>query len=228
VAKVQAHARSKAFAGVGRLPGTLAAGIEEYSAERVIDWRSKKTNKKKCPLWPKYKDQWHTVPPESLVKKYGDEWFKRQTRRIRRQASNHSSCCLEISKDGKVEADLRRKGELTPMAQCHEKTTCVGLVTMTGDEDAMVCRCEHSQYGSHGSYNAMIQGSGSAEYKFEEGMEKAVKTFRQRGTGGDALLIKIDHEADLLRVDEQFKGKSVEDMGEYLQEQSRPQCARPA
>ena len=74
----------------------------------------------------------------------------------------------------------------------------------------------------------MIQGSGSAEYKFEEGMEKAVKTFRQRGTGGDALLIKIDHEADLLRVDEQFKGKSVEDMGEYLQEQSRPQCARPA
>lgn len=71
----------------------------------------------------------------------------------------------------------------------------------------------------------MIQGSGQAEYKFEEGMEKAVKTFRQRGTGGDALLIKIDHEADLLRIDEQFKGKSVEDMGEYLQEQSQPQCA---
>jgi len=56
-------------------------------------------------------------------------------------------------------------------------------------------------------------------YSFEEGMEKKVKAFRQRGTGGDALIIKIDHAANELRIDEQFKGLgSAEAFAEKLDE----------
>ena len=36
-------------------------------------------------------------------------------------------------------------------------------------------------------------------------MEKKVKAFRQRGRGGDALLIKIDHDANKIVIDEQHK-----------------------
>jgi len=56
-------------------------------------------------------------------------------------------------------------------------------------------------------------------YDFEEGMEKKIKTFRQRGNGGDAFIIKIDHENNTLRIEEEFKKlESVEALAEQLDE----------
>ena len=41
-------------------------------------------------------------------------------------------------------------------------------------------------------------------------MERAIKTFRQRGTGGDALVVKIDHEQDELQLEENLRGTTVD------------------
>lgn len=42
-------------------------------------------------------------------------------------------------------------------------------------------------------------------YSFEAGMEAKVKAFRQRGTGGDAIIMRIDHEQGMLLIDEQVR-----------------------
>ena len=39
-------------------------------------------------------------------------------------------------------------------------------------------------------------------YRFEPGMEQKIKVFRQRGNGGDAIIMRIDHENGLLLIDE--------------------------
>ena len=49
-------------------------------------------------------------------------------------------------------------------------------------------------------------GSEDFSYAFEEGMEGKIKTFRQRGQGGDAMVIKIDHENNKLLIEEHRKG----------------------
>ena len=41
-------------------------------------------------------------------------------------------------------------------------------------------------------------------------MEKVIKNFRQRGTGGDALLVKIEHAQDELQIEDHVRGTSVE------------------
>ena len=56
-------------------------------------------------------------------------------------------------------------------------------------------------------------------YVLEEGMDKKLKAFRQRGQGGDALIIRIDHDANELKIDEEFKGlPSCEAFAEKLDE----------
>ena len=162
VAKVQAHARSKAFTGVGRLPGTHAAGIEEFSAERLSpsEQAIEDMNAEKCPLAPNRSDA-----TENLVKKYGVEWHTRQKERVRlfwemRKKPSFQPfqyCCLPISKDKKVESDLLRKGELQPMDKCRctrlydnglgktvtTCTTCVGFVTVLGDPEKVCAAASH-------------------------------------------------------------------------------------
>ena len=49
-------------------------------------------------------------------------------------------------------------------------------------------------------------------------MEKAVKVFRQRGSGGDALVVKIDHELDELQIEANIKGTNVEAMAERMED----------
>ena len=59
------------------------------------------------------------------------------------------------------------------------------------------------------------QGSEDFSYGFEQGMEAKVKTFQQRGKGGDVMVLKIDHDANELQIDDQQKGlTNVEDVGE--------------
>lgn len=55
-------------------------------------------------------------------------------------------------------------------------------------------------------------------YKFAEGMEKTIKTFRQRGGGGDTLVLRIEHERDMIEFDEQLKKASLDDIQELLDE----------
>jgi len=55
-------------------------------------------------------------------------------------------------------------------------------------------------------------------YSFEPGMEGKVKAFRQRGQGGDALIIKIDHEQGLMQIEETFKGSTIEAIAERLED----------
>jgi len=58
-------------------------------------------------------------------------------------------------------------------------------------------------------------------YDFEEGMEAKVKAFRQRGGGGDAMLIKIDHAKDELQIEEHRKAMlDLEDVRELLEDNS--------
>ena len=67
-------------------------------------------------------------------------------------------------------------------------------------------------------------------YKFAEGMEKTIKTFRQRGGGGDTLVLRIEHERDMIEFDEQLKKASLDDIQELLDE-TEPRYAwrrRPA
>ena len=56
-------------------------------------------------------------------------------------------------------------------------------------------------------------------YSFEPGMEQKVKTFRQRGTGGDAIIMRIDHEGGKIVIDESFKGLAgVEALAEKIED----------
>ena len=48
----------------------------------------------------------------------------------------------------------------------------------------------HPQALAHAKNNPKVSADQTHKeyaYRFEEGMEKAIKTFRQRGTGGDAV-----------------------------------------
>ena len=63
------------------------------------------------------------------------------------------------------------------------------------------------------------QGSSDYSYGFEEGMEAKVKAFQQRGRGGDAMIIKIDHDKNELQIEEHKKGlASVEALAELLED----------
>ena len=118
VAKVRAHAHSKAFTGVGRFQETLAAGIEEYSAERATTGDLNMNT-----------DPAHH---ENLVEKYGVEWHKRQKKRAKAGLNPFKYCCLTPG------SKIVRK-QLTPRGKCRGlETICIGLVTVTGDE-ATVC-----------------------------------------------------------------------------------------
>ena len=56
-------------------------------------------------------------------------------------------------------------------------------------------------------------------YAFEAGMEAKVKAFRQRGQGGDALLMRIDHDAGMVLIDEACKQlPGVEALAEKLED----------
>ena len=65
----------------------------------------------------------------------------------------------------------------------------------------------------------MLQVSDDFAYKFESGMEAKVKAFRQRGTGGDCIIMRIDHEEGLLLIDEQCKAlPDLEALAEKLED----------
>ena len=50
-------------------------------------------------------------------------------------------------------------------------------------------------------------------------MERAIKTFRQRGTGGDAIIMRIDHEGGQILIDEYCKGLAgVEALAEKIED----------
>ena len=67
------------------------------------------------------------------------------------------------------------------------------------------------------------QVSDDFAYKFEDGMEAKVKAFRQRGQGGDAIIMRIDHERGLVLIDEQCKGlPNVEALAEKFEDVSEP------
>ena len=54
-------------------------------------------------------------------------------------------------------------------------------------------------------------------------MEAKVKTFQQRGKGGDAMIIKIDHSANEVQIEEEKKGlASIELLSELLEEETEP------
>jgi hypothetical protein len=68
---------------------------------------------------------------------------------------------------------------------------------------------------------ARLQRAGSDDfaYQMEEGMASKVKVFRQRGQGGDAMIIQIDHAANQIQIEEQFKAlPSVEAFADKLDE----------
>ena len=63
------------------------------------------------------------------------------------------------------------------------------------------------------------QVSDDFAYQFEDGMEAKVKAFRQRGQGGDCIIMRIDHEEGLLLIDEYCKGlPNLEALAEKLED----------
>jgi len=58
-------------------------------------------------------------------------------------------------------------------------------------------------------------------YNLQDGMGAKVKKFRQRGTGGDALIIKIEHDLNELQIEHEMTGISVEDVAEHLDVEPR-------
>ena len=61
-----------------------------------------------------------------------------------------------------------------------------------------------------------------ADYKLEEGLDKKVKTFRERGTGGHVMVLKIDNGKGEIQEVETMTGKSPADMAEYFDESNEP------
>ena len=53
------------------------------------------------------------------------------------------------------------------------------------------------------------------------GAPHAPACIAQRGTGGDAMIIKIEHEENELRVEEQMAGATLEAIGEKLDREPR-------
>jgi len=69
------------------------------------------------------------------------------------------------------------------------------------------------------------QVSADFAYAFEEGMEAKVKAFRQRGTGGDAIIMRIDHEQGMVLIQEEFKKlDDVEALAEKLEDVEPRYC----
>ena len=63
------------------------------------------------------------------------------------------------------------------------------------------------------------QTSEDFSYELEEGLAPKIKTFQQRGKGGDAMILKIDHANNLIQLEDQHKGlASPEALGELLEE----------
>ena len=61
-----------------------------------------------------------------------------------------------------------------------------------------------------------------ADYQLEEGLDKKFKNFSMKGTGGHAMILKIDNGKDEIQEVETMTGKSTADMAEYFDESNEP------
>jgi len=93
---------------------------------------------------------------------------------------------------------------------------------MVAEQERLAAEKERVRVAAVAKAEALKRQSSDGEdfaYVLEAGMEAKIKAFRQRGQGGDALIIRIDHNANELKIEEQFKGlASCEVFAEKLDE----------
>lgn len=115
--------------------------------------------------------------------------------------------------------------ELEFISDNHRKQREAAEAAMKGEQAVLRAEQDRQKAFAHAKNNPKIEIDDSHKeyaYKFEAGMEKVIKTFRQRGTGGDALLVKIDHGKDELQLEENLHGTTVEALAERLEDCNEP------
>jgi hypothetical protein len=139
-----------------------------------------------------------------------EEWRKQDEERFAQEDARRKQLLEEQEKAQRAaeERGNREKAELEASLVEEQKR-----LKAEQDRQAEIFRKKHEA-------EAVVRSNADEyRYTFEEGMEKKIQTFRQRGNGGDAFVIKIDHEHNMLRIEEEYKKlPSLEAFAEKLED----------
>jgi len=142
-----------------------------------------------------------------------EEWRKQDEARFAREEEERQA------------AKRAQEKELEGISENHRRQREVAEAAMRDEQAMLKLEQERQKALAHAKNNPKVEIDETHKeyaYKFEAGMERAIKTFRQRGTGGDALVVKIDHEQDELQLEENLRGTTVEAMAERLEDCNEP------
>ena len=109
----------------------------------------------------------------------------------------------QAEKDRRAADAARQQAELDAMAAANARERAASEEAMRAEQEKLkqeqLRQKEAAQKKAAGGARTRA-ASDEFNYDFEPGMEGRVKKFRQRGTGGDALFIRIDHEKNELQA----------------------------
>jgi hypothetical protein len=117
-----------------------------------------------------------------------------------------------------------RAANLTKVAEQHVRSCAQAEESMLAEQQALAAEgLRQAAVRANREPTTTRTSSDDTLYTWEDGMDKRIKTFRQRGGRGDALIIKIDQENSMLKVEESVKSMELEDLAERLDDdQSSP------
>lgn len=110
-----------------------------------------------------------------------------------------------------------RSANLTKVAEQHVRCCAQAEESMRAEQQALAAEgLRQAAVRATRETVAARTSSDDTPYTWEDGMEKRMKAFRQRGGRGDTLIIKIDHENNMLHVEQSIKGMELADLAERL------------
>lgn len=169
-------------------------GLERQQAERRAEMKAQQVIELAC------------------AKERADEWHKQDEESFTRDARQRE------------ELEKAREEQLVKVAEANAKARLEAEESMRAEQVALNAE-RVRQEAIRAARKPVLHrpcATDDKPYTWEEGMEKRVRMFRQIGTSGDTLIIKLDKELNMLQIEESIKGISVEDLAEQLEGVSSP------
>lgn len=141
--------------------------------------------------------------------------------RARRRVDEQRDAAAALQRE---ELEQARSAHLTAVAEQHVRSCAQAEESMRAEQQALAAEgLRQAAVRASREPVGVRTSADDARYTWEDGMEKRVKAFRQRGGRGDTLVIKIDHANNMLQVEQSVKGMELEDLAEGLDDcQSSP------
>lgn len=154
----------------------------------------------------------------ALVTERAAELAKADARQHTWREKVENRCAAEVRQRNANETE--KAAYLERVAEDHARSRADTEEAMRAEQTALRAEGlrQEAAKKAGGAPPARIGHTDDFAYAWEDGMDRAVKLFRQRGARGDTLVLKIDHDRNELQVDWSAKGLALADLAEKLDE----------